>query len=558
LAVAKRGPRVVCIIPVRGGSKGIPRKNARLLAGRPLLSYSVTAAQRSRRISELYVSTDSVELAEIARSLGAVVLERPSELAADSTTIDEVILHEVVALEAASGPVDVVVTIQATSPLLSPHTIDTAVDLCTSTGCDTVLSVAEDTHLRWTRSPEGIWSPLYEKRVNRQQLAPTYRETGGVVVCARRTLGGGSRFGSDVRVVEVPPQEAVDIDSRFEWWTAEKSLSRRKVLFHVAGNAAIGTGHVHRALSLADRMIDHEVGFLVNEESPLALEMIRARHYPVRCVPAGGEVAALLEEAPDLLVNDILDTSAELMRPLAVAGIRTANFEDLGPGSELADCVINEMYDHHPIRGKAGTHNGVDVVCLRDEFYFSPPVAPRETVGEVLLVFGGTDPSDLMLRVFPWVDSLPGEWRITVLTGIGYSRSKDLAALLEGANHPVTVLGHAPVVSRIFERADLAVTSAGRTVFELASKGVPMVVLCQNEREMTHSFAKGSDGVAWLGLGREVERERFQGVVSEIVGSALLRGKMRDSLLRTDIRGGIERVIRLLEGILETDGGRGT
>ena len=112
---------VVAIIPVRGGSVGIPRKNARLLRGKPLLAYGIEAARRSRSVSAVVVSTDDPELAEIARRFGAEVLERPELLAGPQVTLDQVIVDAMERLEAAGRRFSHVVTIQATSPLLRPE-----------------------------------------------------------------------------------------------------------------------------------------------------------------------------------------------------------------------------------------------------------------------------------------------------------------------------------------------------------------------------------------------------------------------------------------------------
>ena len=103
--------------------------------------------------------------------------------------------------------------------------------------------------------------------MNRQQLPPNFRETGGVVVCSRETLNTGSRFGKHVGVIEVNKKESIDIDDYFDWWLAEKSLTRKCICFHVVGNHETGLGHVYRALTIADRLIDHDVWFLVNEDS---------------------------------------------------------------------------------------------------------------------------------------------------------------------------------------------------------------------------------------------------------------------------------------------------
>ena len=130
---------------------------------------------------------------------------------------------------------DVVVTVQPTSPLVAPGDVLRAVAMLEADPkLDTVLSAAEDRHLRWVRS-DGSLVPEYEARLNRQYLPETYRETGAVVACRRRVLASGSRIGEKVEIIPIPPERSVDIDSDLDFSIAEAYLSRRSVVV-VIGN----------------------------------------------------------------------------------------------------------------------------------------------------------------------------------------------------------------------------------------------------------------------------------------------------------------------------------
>lgn len=540
----------VAIVPARGGSRGIPRKNARLLAGRPLLAYSLETALASREIDRVFLSTEDRELAEIARRMDVPVLARPPELAADDVALDAVVVDAVRQLEQTGLRFDTVVTLQTTSPLLRPESVDEAVRKHRREALDTVVSVMDDTHLRWGEDADGQPTPLYAARVNRQWLPRHFRETGGVVVARRAVLDAGSRFGPRVGVLEVSRREAVDIDDYADWWLVEKYLQRRRIVFHVTGSRATGLGHVTRALSLADRLIDYDVAFLVSRESDLAAEMIRRRFYPVTLVEPGSEWDALRAEGPDLVVNDVLDTPAEPVRALRAAGIRSFHFEDLGPGSLEADFVVNAMYDAHPERGDRAILQGADCCCLRDEFHAVEPSPLRDKVERVLVLFGGTDPGDLTLRSLRWLDARPEPFAITVVVGLGHPHPDEVQTFAEDARHPVDVVLDTPVISRFMLEADLALTSAGRTVFELGSLGVPMLVLAQNDRELSHVFARSSPGVVFLGRGDRLAPEAFDDAVGQLLASRLLRQKMREALLSSGLRQGIDRVLSALRDVL--------
>jgi CMP-N-acetylneuraminic acid synthetase/spore coat polysaccharide biosynthesis predicted glycosyltransferase SpsG len=545
----------LAIIPVRGGSVGIPRKNARLLRGKPLLAYVIETARHSEEITTVVVSTEDPELAEIARRFGAEVVERPDELAGPEVTLDDVIVDAVAQLEARGHRFEHVVTLQATSPLLRAVTIDSAVSQCRERGDDTVLTVVNAPHLSWGCNAEGYLTPLYDARKNRQELPPHYRETGGVVVCRREVLRRGTRFGDRVSVIELDKAEALDIDDHFDWWLVEKSLRRRRIVFRVVGNRETGLGHAYRALTLADRLIDHDIHFVVRAEDDLAAELIRRRFYGLSQVSEECELSTLRELSPDLIVSDVLDTSKAEMEALRELEASLVNFEDLGLGAAVADFVVNALYDAPGATLGPNAVHGADYCVLRDEFYSLPPIEVRPEVAEVLLLFGGTDPNDLTGRCLRWLDTLPGDWRITVVSGLGYPEPDALERFAAGANHPIEVVSNTPIVSRYMARADVAITSAGRTVFELASLGVPMVVIPQNDRELQHVFALESPGVVALPQAGEIEKLEFLGAAHELITSRHLRSSLHRSLLAADIRGGIERTLALIERALnETEG----
>ena len=542
----------VAIIPVRGGSVGIPRKNARLLCGKPLMAYGIEAALRSREVTRVVVSTEDPELAEIARRFGADVLERPESLAGPSVTLDEVIAAAVNDLEARGQRFDYIVTLQATSPLVRASTIDRAVRQCRERGDDTVLTVSNAPHLSWGVGASGRLAPLYTARVNRQELPPHYRETGGVVVCPRSVLASGSRFGAQVSVLEVDKAEALDIDDHFDWWMVERTLSRRKLAFRVVGDRATGLGHVYRALTLADRLIDHDLHFVIRSDQDLATSLIRSRFYPLTVVEPETELAALRELAPDVIVNDVLDTEKAEIEVLQSVGATLVNFEDLGSGAALADFVVNALYDAPEHGVGANTYHGVSHCVLRDEFYSADPIQVSAEVREVLVTFGGTDPNDLTGRCLAWLDSLPGDWRITVVTGLGVPDPERFERFAAEAQHAVEIVVNTPIVSRYMARADLAITSAGRTVFELASLGVPTIVIPQNERECRHSFALESPGVFPLPIATELDELEFFDAVSELIASESRRRSLHEALLASDIRGGIERTLAVIALAIST------
>jgi CMP-N-acetylneuraminic acid synthetase/spore coat polysaccharide biosynthesis predicted glycosyltransferase SpsG len=552
----------VVVIPARGGSKGIPRKNLRPLAGKPLIYYAIRAAREAACAEAVIVDTDDREIALFAERFGARVQMRPEPLAGDAVPLDPVIAHAVEAYGRDSGSaVEVVVTVQPTSPLVRAEDVEGAVALLAESGADTVLSVVSDRHLTWRRTEAGF-RPNYAERVNRQFLPDDYRETGAVVACRAALLRErGTRIGDRTELLVMPRDRAVDIDSYQDWAVAEFLLRRRRVAFVVAGSAELGLGHAYRALMLAHEFTDHEVRFLCPAGNELAAELIARSNYPVEMVAFDKLVPRLAEDPPALVINDVLDTSADYVVALRRLGCRVVNFEDLGPGAEVADRVYNALYPHRlPL-----THVrvGPDYFCLRDEFIHAPEGLPEGPVRRVLVTFGGTDEGNLTAKVVEAIAPLCRErdLLIDVITGPGYAFRDDLKARAERlwqAGNRIEVTHEPGGMSAHMAAAQVAFSAAGRTVFELASLGVPTVVLCQNEREITHTFARPENGLVNLGLGREVAADDLTGALRRIVDDDALRRAMAERMGRFEFRAGKARVVGEIKALLAEPAPEGT
>jgi CMP-N-acetylneuraminic acid synthetase len=215
---------VVALIPARGGSKGIPRKNLAPLCGRPLLSWTIDAARAAETVTRVVVSTDDDEIA--AAVGGAEVLRRPKDLAADETAMVDVIRHAVREL----GAPEVLVLLQPTSPLRRSEDVDAAVRLLFETGADSVVSVVEVPH---RYGPESLMElengrlVVRAQPTTRQQQPRLYARNGPAVLVLRPERLGEVLYGGDVRAYVMAQRDSVDIDTPEDLELAELLLSRR-------------------------------------------------------------------------------------------------------------------------------------------------------------------------------------------------------------------------------------------------------------------------------------------------------------------------------------------
>jgi len=222
-------PNIIAIIPARGGSKGLPRKNIRLLNGNPLIYYTAVEARKSKYLDRILVSTDDIEIAEIAREYGVETIARPVELAQDDVPSLPVYQHVIRHLEELEGyHPDIIVALQPTSPCRLVEDINKAIDMFMETDCDSVVSVCEAEHPpQWTfRIEKDRLKPNFEDwhRVLRRQDAPRfYRLNGAVYVIHRDVIMEQDEgiMGSNICPYIMPHDRSVDIDNEKDLKMAE-------------------------------------------------------------------------------------------------------------------------------------------------------------------------------------------------------------------------------------------------------------------------------------------------------------------------------------------------
>lgn len=219
--------RVPAVIPARGGSRGVPRKNLAPLAGRPLIAWTIEQVLATDGL-DCYVSTEDAEIADVARRHGAHVIERPEDLAQDTTASEPVIEHAIGVITAATGRPDRVMFLQATSPIRLPGTLARALREFDEGGVDSLVGVVPEPIFIWQKEPQVRALYPYEQRPRRQDMTPEqlrYRETGSLYLTRTDVYETmHNRLGGTIGLFVMDPDEGIDIDTARDFALTEALL----------------------------------------------------------------------------------------------------------------------------------------------------------------------------------------------------------------------------------------------------------------------------------------------------------------------------------------------
>ncbi len=221
---------ILAIIPARGGSKGVPRKNIRSLGGKPLIAWTIEAAQAAPLVNRVLVSTDDVEIARVAQDYGADVLMRPAELATDTASSEAALLHALETLAANEDyHPDILAFLQCTSPLMTAADIDGTIRLVQQQEYDSAVTMIPYHYFLWREMRAGVMCGINHeatRRLRRQEREPEFQEVGAVY--AMRVAGflaSRFRFFGRIGKYVISPLHAFEIDEPADWPVAEALLA---------------------------------------------------------------------------------------------------------------------------------------------------------------------------------------------------------------------------------------------------------------------------------------------------------------------------------------------
>lgn len=545
----------VVVIPARGGSRSVPRKNLRPAAGASLIERAVATARAAfpdEARTSIVVSSDSPEALEVADLAGALAVERSPAAASDDAGV-ALALADV--LGSASDRAWMLY-----QPTAVGATADDLRRLAEELDAHRSASLARPLlHQLWVQTP-AYNGAVYDRAANernRQLREPQAWEELGVFAARSWPPEGtidapGPLYSADHSLVE-PAGRVVDVDHPEDLAAARHLLGARRFLFRVSAGPEVGSGHLHRSLAIADELPGHECVFDLDagpqpdgwrrtapDWALAAVESSGHRLVPELAsglaMPAQGWAAVLLDE---------LDPSLAFVADMTAAGVPVVALEARGPGAAACTAVVNELYP--PAASPPGALCGPEWAVLRPSMRAARSAALRagharwRSTGpgeaRVLLTFGGTDPAGLTARACAELDWLTSQLQVVIPPGADPELAEE-AARRAGAEAVAPPAG----LARLLLDADLVVCSAGRTANEAAAVGCPAVTIAANVREAQHTHAPSVS----LGLHSAGAWPRLTPAVSGLLADRAARSELGALGLEATRPDGAERVAGLL------------
>ena len=322
-------------------------------------------------------------------------------------------------------------------------------------------------------------------------------------------------------------------------------MNRQLTAFYVNGNETIGIGHITRSLQIADEMFSKpDIYYDSNKTTAASFGQTT-----YNLVPVDGDhdfVERMRDSNYDIIINDVLSTERGFMQSLKVAApnARIINFEDEGDGASCADYVINALYENS---SESNAICGSRYFIIPKQFLIYHKIDIGERVKNVIVTFGGADPQNYTETVLNII-SQPVYKDVHFYVVVGKINKRiDLISRFDSCSN-IAILYDIDNMAEIMCRCDVAISSRGRTCFELAALGIPTLSIAQHEREERHTFVCEANG--FVILAPESDVQVIENAIHDLVFSeSAKRQGLQDKMIIHDLRSGRRNIANILNNL---------
>tara|TARA_B100001540_G_scaffold308603_1_gene323534 strand:+ start:3896 stop:5545 length:1650 start_codon:yes stop_codon:yes gene_type:complete len=536
--------KLLILIMARKGSRdSISRQNLRLVKDKPLIHYVLQSSLNFPH-ADVLVSTDSEEISEYSMMLGASVIHRPKYLTKSSTSVKEICYHALKNLEKKGLIYEKCLVLHPKFPLIEQQTMKKFFSKLQN-DVQTVFGVTQivDSKLNYTLKNDS--KHLLKLKPSNNTSALLNRI---VSFKTKNFLKQKGKFLGPYHGLILSNNELLSLSVYHDFKSFEQILDRKKILVRIDSTVEIGLGHVYNMLTILNHLRNDEILIVMKKNKSLGSKKFKEQLYDVKFFSTDSQLRQIISDFnPNIIFNDILNTSSSYMTKLRQFDSMIVNFEDLGSGRKYAHLVFNPIFKQK--RPLTKEFYGGNYACVRDEFRIWSNNIFRKNVTKILISFGGTDPVKITSKVLDVIRNESfKEIEFTVILGYGFQHKKDIktkASILKSEGFKVKLVEKSDFLAKYLRDTDFAIISNGRTVFEVACMGVPVLSVAVNEREKSHSFVKDSN------IGRHMifKKKTFSKELTsniEYMLHPVNRKNFKSNLKKLKLLNGVDKVIQII------------
>ena len=545
----KKNKTNLILIFAIAGSYDIARQNLTLVNNKPLFYYVLNTALKYKK-ADVYVSTDSKEIKELTKMYGGNVIDRPKYLTSDSTTLEKIAHHSLIELKNKGLTYKKCLILNPKFPLIQLNTIQKFFSKLNENKTIFGYGTSRDSDDDYKRIiKKDDFTKLFDVKPHMIKLKK-------IVAFETDKFLQRKKFSKEIYGLKLSNLEILALVNYHEFGIFEKIIQRKKILVRVDGSNEIGLGHVYNMLTVLNHFRNDEILIIMNLKKDLGKSKFKEQLYRVKTYRTNFELASIIKKfEPNMIFNDILDTDIKYIKNLRREKRLIVNFEDLGNGRNYADLIFNPIFFSRT--KKKNEYFGSDYACVRDEFRIwqndSRPI--KKNVENVLIIFGGTDPTNKTLKVLKIISKIKQKnIKFSVILGLGLKNKtevKNLANKMNNEGFNIEIIESIDFLAKIMRDSDFAISSNGRTIFELASMKKPIISISVNEREKLHCFVEQSKIGYNITLNSKKDEKiflkKFENMLQEQTRKKIVKNFDQLKLLN-----GVDKVKHIIENTYET------
>jgi len=557
--------RAIAVIFSRGTGDAIPLISARLLAGKPMLHYTIQATQGSEYIDRVYVSTEDERIAAVARAASAEVIMRPEKFSGGKTPLSAAAEHaaDFLAQELSTSGGHLI-GLPADAIFCDTATIDEALEAYFAGTHNRMVAVLPENkkYIIWRRAQGSGLEPVIKPPEDRAATEELFSEPGVLTVWHVGENGLPDATDS-TGFFTLQEKSAFRVDTEYDLRLAERLLAPRHLALRCDGSRETGMGHISRMLGVADNLRQEDpagwaVRFFLGSDHLQGAQAVSERGFDVDIVRQDDYahwVKRMEEFSPLVIVNDLPFVPAQYTDQLhdlpAKSLTLVDSVADIEPGSSHLGTVVSlldedlaspyETYHHGP--SFAPFHPSV--IARLDE-----RDAPRERFEKLplLIAFGTGDPGGLTHPALAAAVETQQHWESVTVVVQADQQDSNFKKLTSTLDCPVVVVtSPTDRMGELLDQTGLALVSGGVTAYEVSALGVPSIVLCQNQRELSRMEQFERTGsILLLGSGDMVTQEQLIRSLSRLANDQALWAKMSSAGRQISDGRGVERISQIV------------